>query len=221
MATPGTLPMDGKSSGRKLVTTPAEARAAGDPAHNRQQVGAHGLDAIKDILFGSIADRHQRDYRSHADDNSQHGQHGSHSQNTLGLSQHDEDLRRHLNLQLTIRIGNIEQHVVEHNVVDEFRSGKNLSHLAAPAPGLAQDSEIDVLAEFDAGNIGFRDLRPDCHGTQVGNSQDIRCLLIRVKCLPFQSVNGNYFACHGSRDFRVPQVGFCGVHRCRCFLNLC
>jgi len=54
MATPGTLPMDGKSSGRKLVTTPAEARAAGDPAHNRQQVGAHGLDAIKDILLAPL-----------------------------------------------------------------------------------------------------------------------------------------------------------------------
>jgi len=32
--------------------------------------------------------------------------------------------RRHLNVQLTIRISNIEQHIIEHHVVDQFRVGR-------------------------------------------------------------------------------------------------
>jgi len=70
--------------------------------------------------------------------------------------QHDEDLRRHLNIQL--RSGfEYEQHVGRTHIVDEFR-GRRICRILPSSAGPAKDSEIDVLASL-SDNVRFRDLR--------------------------------------------------------------
>ena len=117
-------------------------------------------------------------------------------------------------------IWNIKKHIVEHNVVDEFRCGEHLPDRAVPSQGIAENGEIDPLAGLDADDIRFRDLRPDRHSVDVRNPQDIRCLLVGVERLPLQKTDGNYFAAHRRRDFGITQIGFTGVYRRRRFLHL-
>src|ERR1017187_1805849 len=99
---------------------------------------------------------------------------GRYQQGALGLCQHDEDLRGHLNVEFPFGIWNIEKGVVKDHIVDEFGGREDLPDLAVPAPGLAEDGKIYVLADLDADNVGFGYLRPDRHGGQVGDPQNGR-----------------------------------------------
>src|ERR1017187_1305574 len=137
---------------------------------------------------------------------------GRYQQRALGVRQHDEDLRGHLNVEFPLGIWDIEEGVVKDHIVDEFGGREDLSDLAVPAPGLAEDGKIYVLADLDTDNVGFGNLRPDGHGGQVGNPQDGGRLLIGVERLAFEHADGDDFAGHGRGDFGVAQIGFGGVH---------
>src|SRR5450631_1526899 len=71
---------------------------------------------------------------------------GRYQQGALGLCQHDEDLRGHLNLEFALGIRNIEEGVVKDHIIDEFGGRQDLPDLAVPTPGLAEDCKINVLA---------------------------------------------------------------------------
>src|ERR1035441_609310 len=136
---------------------------------------------------------------------------GRYQQGALGLCQYDEDLRGHLNVKFPLGIWYIEEGVVKDHIVNELRGREDLPDLAVPAPGLAEHGKIYVLADLDADNIGFGDLRPDGHDGQVGNPQDGRRLLIGVERLAFEHADGNHLAGHGRGDFGVAEIGFGGV----------
>src|ERR1035438_3868054 len=145
---------------------------------------------------------------------------GRYQQGALGLWQHDEDLRGHLNVEFPLGIWDIEEGVVKDHIVDEFGGREDLPDLAVPAPGLAEDGKIYVLADLDTDNVGFGDLRPDRHGGQVGDPQNGRRLLIGVERLAFEHADGNHLAGHGCGDFGVAQIGFGGVDGGRALSHL-
>ena len=72
-------------------------------------------------------------------------------------------------------IRNVEKNIVEHDVVDELRSGKDLPDLAGPAFGIAKDCEVDILVGLYPDNVSFRDLSPDGDRADVCYSENIRC----------------------------------------------
>ena len=146
-------------------------------------------------------------------------------QHIVGLTQHDIDLRCHLNAQLAICIGHIEHAVVIHSSVAVVAGGAAIVGIDVngawfdrtqaglmAALGLAQNGEISRQTRRNARHVCFRDLRLNRHRIKLGKFDDGGCGLVGVYRLPLIGNYGHYRASHGRGNAGVAQIGLCGLH---------
>ncbi len=127
----------------------------------------------------------------------------------------------HAGHQFAVGVLGIDEHTIEHDVVDHLGRGQNLAHLSLPAPlARTQRLERNGHAGLDAHDVGFRHLRPHRHGVEVGELHDRRGGLTGVQRLSLAYPLQHHRAAHRRIDARVVEVGLVAFDGRARFLDL-
>ncbi len=139
----------------------------------------------------------------------------------------------HRNTQTVIRVGDVEQCVVEHRTVrlagvaglrvkKVLRRRFRAFQLGVIAFfGIAEDGEIDLLPWGDMNHVGLRDLRLDGHGVQIRQFENHRRQLAGDHGLPFLRHDTHYITADRRDDAGVTQVDPGGLDLDSCVAHLC
>ena len=109
----------------------------------------------------------------------------------FGSTKDEKHLGRHARHQLAAFVFHIDQDIVKHHVIDDFRRRLNLTDSAPPALfGVAQCRKISRHTFFEPGYVRLSDLRSHGHDVEISNLQDRWRGLIRVQRLALAGRHG-------------------------------